>query len=130
MVVGHRVAPLRLSQQRPIGSDRLRDEVVGRALRAEGLTGRELPSAAAPAGRSGLDQRPAGVETRVSSCTKRRAAGDTSDVLGLLLGAHPDRSRASQECRPGVFLEQIDAADIAAQRIHGSMAAGFHHLED
>src|SRR5262249_52412471 len=38
----------------------LGDGLVDRALRAEGLAVRDLPSAAAPAGRSDLDQRPAG----------------------------------------------------------------------
>src|SRR5215472_1775820 len=37
----------------------LRDEVVDGALRAEGLAVRDLQSAAAPASRSDLDQRPA-----------------------------------------------------------------------
>ena len=42
-------------------------KLVGRAIRAEGLAVRRLPSAQAPAGRSGLDQRPAGARAAVGA---------------------------------------------------------------
>jgi hypothetical protein len=52
----------------------LRHEVVDRAIRAEGLAVRHLPSATAPAARSGLDQRPAGAAARTAARADRVAA--------------------------------------------------------